>query len=108
MHEVGLMEEAIRSAAAAAGAHHIERLTFTIVPGGHVTPEVVEMLYDALSPGTPAAGAALAIEERSVRRFCWSCGRWYEGRSDCATCGATGQPDPAVPDLALSSIDVAD
>ncbi len=108
MHEVGLMEEALRSAVAAAGVHHLERLTFSIVPGGHVTPEVVEMLYDALSPGTCAAGAALTVEERAIRRYCWSCRRWFDGRPDCATCGAPGQPDPDVPDLVLTSIDVGD
>jgi Zn finger protein HypA/HybF involved in hydrogenase expression len=59
------MAAALRQAALAAtqaGATRIERLAFAVRRGGHVTPETVTLLFAALSPGTPAEGAALAIE----------------------------------------------
>lgn len=112
MHEVGLMVDALRRAqevAQQAGAHRIERLTFAIVPGGHVTPDVVETLFAALSPGTLAAGAALSFERRAGQFFCSGCGTAYQTHEDdprCPSCGAQGVLDHDVDDLVLVSVDV--
>lgn len=60
MHEVGLVSAAIAEAVAAAqraGASHVERLTFSLAPNGHVTRETVEVLVAALAGGTLVEGA---------------------------------------------------
>ncbi len=114
MHEVGLVQQAIDSAVRAAkdaGAGSIEQLTFAITPGGHVTPEVVETLFAALSAGTPAAGAALAFEQQPGTVRCWSCGETFElseaGSEACPSCGSESHDHPQGPELVLRYVDVA-
>ena len=54
MHEVGLVSNALQlalSAATAAGARRIDRLTFAVVVGGHVTEDAVSTLFVGLSQG---------------------------------------------------------
>ena len=121
MHEVGLMEEAIARAvqtARDAGADRIDRLTFTIRPHGHVTPEIVETLFGALSRGTIAEGAQVAVEQQDQGACsCWSCGVVFrvanpaESGSDhlaCPSCGSHSVMPADGPDLSLASIDVPD
>jgi Zn finger protein HypA/HybF involved in hydrogenase expression len=67
------------SAAREAGAERIQRLTFVLPTGGHVTAESVETLVEIMSRGTPAEGAQVSME-------------FVDGAH--------------VPDLALASIDV--
>ncbi|HZS00825.1 MAG TPA: hydrogenase maturation nickel metallochaperone HypA [Chloroflexota bacterium] len=117
MHEAGLMADAVRQAVAAAeraGAPRIERVTFAIAVGGHVTPEAVETLFLAFSRGTIAEGAALAIERRPARACCLDCGRPYladgalapDELPPCPACGGLGLRATDAADLALVSIDV--
>lgn len=114
MHEVGLIAAALRRAqdvAEQAGAGRIARLTFAVVPGGHVTTEVVEALVAALSTGTMAEGAEVVIERRDGRYFCAGCGATYTSASDdpaCPSCGLRGVLDDGTDDLTLVSIDVDD
>ncbi|MBI3976750.1 MAG: hydrogenase maturation nickel metallochaperone HypA [Chloroflexi bacterium] len=113
MHEVGLMAEALRRAAQTAeqvGAQRIERLTFAIAPGGHVTPEAVQTLFGLMSPGTPAEGAELAVEWQEIPQHCWECGTPYlstKTQATCPSCGQAGTPTTAAPELVLRSIDVS-
>ncbi|HUY98961.1 MAG TPA: hydrogenase/urease maturation nickel metallochaperone HypA [Thermomicrobiaceae bacterium] len=110
MHEVGLMSEALKHAcrvADGAGSRHIERVTFAIADGGHVTEEIVETLFTVLSVGTVAEGADLAIEHWPARRLCLSCSRSYQSDDGaCPGCGAVGMVESEVEDLVLVSIDV--
>ena len=65
MHEVSLVSAAIDAAVAAArraGANHVQRLTFSLAPTGHVTREAVETLVAALAGGTLVEGAAVDFE----------------------------------------------
>jgi len=65
MHEVGLVSAAIAQAVAVAqraGARHVERLTFSIAPSGHVTREAVQTLVAALAGGTLVEGAEVDFE----------------------------------------------
>jgi hydrogenase nickel incorporation protein HypA/HybF len=119
MHEAGLMAEAVRQAVAAAeraGAPRIERVTFAIAAGSHVTAETVETLFTAFSQGTIAEGAALAIETRPVRAYCPDCGEALPALAEptpeefptCASCGSPALPETEVVELALVSIEVPD
>jgi hydrogenase nickel incorporation protein HypA/HybF len=113
MHEVGLISDAIQQAvisAERAGARQIERLTFAVAPGGHVTPEIVQTLFGALSSGTIAEGASLDFEPRSLRLVCFSCATTYDAPAVdacCPECGAAGMLDADVPELSLVSIDIS-
>lgn len=110
MHEVGLVSDALARAVAAAeqaGATRIERLTFAIAGGGHVTPEVVETLCAALGAGTLAEGARVACEPRAVDYACFACGTLFQAADrTCPTCGSPGVADGDAPELELVSIDV--
>lgn len=114
MHEVGLVEEAVQKAVSvmrAAGAASIERLTFAIAPGGHVTPEAVETLFSALSSGTPAEGAQVGFETADCECGCWSCGGTFSASdvpSTCPVCGSDSVSRFPTADLVLRYVDVAD
>lgn len=110
MHEVGLMSDALKHAcrvADGAGSRRIERVTFAISDGGHVTDEIVETLFTVLSVGTVAEGAELAIEHWPARRLCLACSDTYQTESGtCPNCGEVGMVDAGAEDLVLVSIDV--
>ena len=114
MHEVGLVEEAIRTAVnamEAAGAASIERLTLALAPGGHVTPDAVETLFLALSVGTPAEGAVLAFEDLEVEEVCWHCGHQHHGTvpaERCAACGSAAISRLPSVELVLRYVDLPD
>jgi hydrogenase nickel incorporation protein HypA/HybF len=114
VHEVGLVEGAILKAVAvmdAAGASSVERLTFAIAPGGHVTPQGVQTLFSALSVGTPAQGAELAFEMLDQQFGCWGCGHTFtssEGDQLCPSCGGSSVKPLPAGDLVLKFVDVAD
>lgn len=114
MHEVGLMTDALNRAIAAAesaGARRIECLTFTYDPTGHVTPEIVETLFLAMSAGTLAQGARLVVEPTEVTLRCIECGQDFRATGSntaCPTCERAGIPVGEVPELLLESIDIDD
>ncbi|HZT05887.1 MAG TPA: hydrogenase maturation nickel metallochaperone HypA [Chloroflexota bacterium] len=114
MHEVGIILSAIDVAsarAAGAGATRIERLTFAIVPGGHVTTDAVGTLFLALSRGTMAEGARLEFQPHESERYCLACAKVYTGAIDapgCPRCGQEGFLPPDLADLRLTSIEVSD
>lgn len=109
MHEVGLVSDALTRAVAAAeqaGATRIERLTFAIAGGGHVTHEIVETLCAALGAGTLADGARVECEPLALDYACFSCGTTFRSTEGvCPACGAPGIAGDA-PELELVSIDV--
>ena len=112
MHEVGLMTDALKRALAAAenaGAQRITGLTFRYDPTGHVTAEIVETLFLAMSNATLAQGARLVVEPQQVALQCLACGEdFLVAGSDvaCPTCGRVGMPVSSVPELWLESIDI--
>jgi hydrogenase nickel incorporation protein HypA/HybF len=113
VHEVGLVAEALEvaiGAARQAGARRIQRLTFALPPGGHVTPDTLEALVLVMSRGTLAEGAAISVELLASERRCVVCGQ-VSGASEelvdsCLACGGPLVERGDVPELALASIDV--
>lgn len=81
MHEVGLMHEALRIAMAHAernGARTIHALNLRIGPLAGVDVEALRLAFQAVNPGTPAAGAVLQVEETSVHCWCSNCDCMFE------------------------------
>jgi hydrogenase nickel incorporation protein HypA/HybF len=114
MHEVAALTRALIEAVATAeraGGRRIERLTFALAPGGHVTPENVKTLVPVLAAGTLAEGAAIVVEHGTASLQCLSCGRIYESAAAdgaCPACGGTGLATGELAEIALVSIDVVD
>lgn len=114
MHEVGLIADAIERAvqtARSSGAERIEGLTFQIAPHGHVTPEIVQTLFESLSGGTMAEGAHLNIEFMVETACCWKCGTVFADHlhdDRCPHCGSQNIAAALAPDVVLASIDVPD
>jgi hydrogenase nickel incorporation protein HypA/HybF len=77
MHEVSIMEEAVRLAVDAtrsAGKSRVLTLRLRVGTLSGVVPEAMRFAFDVVCRDTMAAGASLEIE--SVPAVCW-----------CATCG---------------------
>jgi Zn finger protein HypA/HybF involved in hydrogenase expression len=68
VHEVALVSAAVAQAIEAAeraGAVRVQRMTFALRPGGHVSQDAVETLVAALAQGTLVEGAGVAFEVAS-------------------------------------------
>lgn len=78
MHEVGIMEEAVRMAvetAKSSGANRVVGLRLRVGTLSGAVPEAMRFAFDVVCRNTPAEDARLEIE--SVRAACW-----------CPTCRA--------------------
>jgi hydrogenase nickel incorporation protein HypA/HybF len=65
MHEAGLMQSALELAgghARRAGAVAIRRVVLRVGALSGVEPDALRFAFEALAPGTPAAGATLELE----------------------------------------------
>jgi len=75
MHEVGLIQEAVRMAAESAeraGASRVCRLRLRVGRMSGAVPEALQFAFELVRLGTIAEGAALEIE--SVPAVCWCAG----------------------------------
>ena len=83
MHEVSIMEEAVRLAvdtAKAKGAGRVSRLRLRVGTLSGVVPEAMHFAFDVVCRGTIAEGAKLEIE--SVPAACWCAG--CQAEFECA------------------------
>ena len=98
MHEIGIANAVLDAARAAAEAR----------PGGRVRTVVLRLgelagvdggslcfCFEALSAGTPLAGATLCIEPCPRRHRCRSCAEEFVVVDYRTTCTACGHPDTA-------------
>ena len=77
MHEFGIAETTLRMVLdlmATNGASRIEGFTLRIGTLAAVDTGALRFAFDALLPGTPAAGAALTIETVEAQAACPDCG----------------------------------
>lgn len=77
MHELGIAHSVVESAAAAARAHQLERVTVVHVRLGLLSGVIREALlfgYEIAVEDTALAGARLEIEEVPVVVWCAACG----------------------------------
>ena len=94
MHELGIMENVLRLAeqqlAAGAGTR-IHALTLRVGALSGVVRDALDFAFTALSPGTPAAGARLIVEEVPVACYCAECRDVFEAQPGQYTCPACGR-----------------
>jgi hydrogenase nickel incorporation protein HypA/HybF len=85
MHEVGLMQEALRIAlthAELSGAARVHALTMRIGRLAGVEVEALRLAFQVVTSETNAEGAALHIEETPVACWCTDCERLFQP-ADC-------------------------
>jgi hydrogenase nickel incorporation protein HypA/HybF len=77
MHEMALaasMLEIVESAARAHGAARVTEVRLEIGALSHVTADALRFCFDAVTRGTLAEGATLAIDAPPGRAWCMPCG----------------------------------
>ena len=111
MHELSLMSNLLAHAAAAAQGAPVCTLRVRVGPLSGVVVDALRFAFEALAPGTPAAGARLEIEETKLVLHCPRCGADYDtplGSYNCPACGATDGEVRGGHELELVSIEVPD
>jgi hydrogenase nickel incorporation protein HypA/HybF len=116
MHELSLANALLESLLRVAAEQRATRIVELEVDCGvlqQVVPEALATAFEALSQGTPAAGARLRIREVGLRVRCRKCGAEYAAAIDnyvCAGCGAADVELLAGRDMVLRSVvcDVAE
>jgi hydrogenase nickel incorporation protein HypA/HybF len=86
MHEVGIMEEAVRLAGAAAGARKVRKLFLRVGQLSGVVPEALRFAFDVVGRGTVVEGAELTIETIPAACWCATCAQEFESRDWLAEC----------------------
>lgn len=113
MHEAGLMQTALDIATEHVrrhGAQRIHRLTLRVGRMAGVEPEALTFAFAALSAGTAAAGAELAIETVPTICRCAECDREFEPPDfiyRCPTCGTLSTVLSGGQELELASLEVS-
>lgn len=113
MHEAGLAQTALEVAAARArerGATRVHRLTLRVGDLSGVVPEALRFALEALSPGTPAEGAAFDIRLVPVECHCPACDRLFRPADVVYACPGCGRLSADVlqgHDLELAELEVS-
>jgi hydrogenase nickel incorporation protein HypA/HybF len=89
MHEVAIMEEAVRMAVEAAGTRRVRKLSLRVGVLSGVVPDALRFAFDVVGRGTAVEGAGLEIE--SVPAVCWcaACNMEFESgdlMDECPRC----------------------
>lgn len=112
MHEVSIMESIlalVEPRAREAGATRIVRITLDVGALSGVAPEALEFAFQALTPGTLAEHAELAIRRIPVRCFCTTCQREFEPKGlfyECPECGEPSAEIVAGRELNIASVEI--
>jgi hydrogenase nickel insertion protein HypA len=109
MHEIGIVQDLIAQAAAAAGPRPIRQLHVVRGQFSDVSRESLEFYFEQFRGGTPAAKAELVIREEAGRIRCSACGHEMEAdlqAEACPVCGSLGLQPIAGMGLRLEAIDV--
>jgi hydrogenase nickel incorporation protein HypA/HybF len=89
MHEVGLMQEALRLALASAhrnGVARIHAMTMRIGPLAGVEMEALRLAFEVVTPNTQADGAVLHLDEVPVACWCLECERLFQPSTSVFRC----------------------
>ncbi len=92
MHEVSIMEEAVRLAldtAKTSGADRVTGLRLRVGTLSGVVPEALRFAFDVVCRGTVAEGASLEIESVAAASWCPACRSEFGGKdfyNECPRC----------------------
>lgn len=113
MHEVGIMESAIRAVLGevqAHGAQRVERIVLRIGSLAGVDAQALRFAFDVVTRNTIAADAELEIRDVPARAYCGACAEEFgvEGGSifSCPRCGRLSGEIRQGRELELSRIEM--
>ena len=112
MHELSIMDSALNLAldqARVAGASRVHLVRLRIGALSGVVPEALQFAFEALTPGTPAEGSRLVIEDVPARFWCQKCTQEFAADDLLAECPKCHEPSGdlrAGRELELMSLDV--
>ena len=112
MHELSIMQSALslvleRAQQAQAQRICVIRLRIGALSG--VEPEALEFAFEALTPGTAAEGARLAIEQVPALFWCATCARQFQADdllAECPECHRPSRELRAGRELEVASLDI--
>lgn len=113
MHEVSVMQSALRLAlehAEGQNAGRIHGITLRVGRLSGVVPEALEFAFEVVTRGTIAEGATLTIEALPLRCHCPTCGLDFEPPEFDFTCPTCGDPRTRVSsgqELELACLEVS-
>jgi hydrogenase nickel incorporation protein HypA/HybF len=112
MHELSIMQSALSMAleqASLAGGVRIHTIRLRVGALSGVVPDALEFAFEALSSGTLAEGAALAIENVPARFWCKSCSTEFQADdffAECPGCHQASGEIRAGRELELASMEI--
>jgi hydrogenase nickel incorporation protein HypA/HybF len=110
MHEMPIAAAIVEQAVQAVTPHGATRIDLIEVEIGRmrrIVPEALEVAFRAMSEGTIAATARLAVVEIAMEAECRLCGRVFEPEIDLYCCPRCNQADVIITagnDMILKSI----
>ncbi len=113
MHELSIMQSALsmalqRAEEAGASRVHVIRLRIGALSG--VVPDALQFAFEALTPGTLAEGAELAIDHVPARFWCGDCSHEFEAEDlfgECPKCRRLSAELRAGRELEVASLEIA-
>ena len=112
MHELSIMQSALSLAldqARQAGAVRVHVIRLRIGALSGVVPEALEFAFEALTPGTLAEGAKLAIDPVPARFWCATCTREFQSDdlfAECPGCHSPSGELRAGREMELASLEI--
>jgi len=112
VHELSIMQSALSLAlesARQAGATRVHSIRLRIGALSGVVPDALEFAFEALTPGTAAEDARLAIESVPARFWCAACKREFQAEDmlgECPGCHALSGELRAGREMELASLEV--
>jgi hydrogenase nickel incorporation protein HypA/HybF len=112
MHEVSIMTEAVRLAvetARARGASRVCQMRLRVGAMSGAVPEALQFAFEAVTDGTLAEGATLAIEAVPASWWCVPCAATFDvdrTLPECPRCGAWSHELRGGRELEIASIEV--
>jgi hydrogenase nickel incorporation protein HypA/HybF len=112
MHELSIMDSALSAVlerAREAGARRVYVLRLRIGALSGVVPEALQFAFEALTPGTLAEGAELAVERVPARFWCATCVREFaadDAFAECPGCHVPSAELRAGREMEIASLEI--
>ena len=112
MHEYSLTKQIVKivnDAALSHGAREVHSVYLVVGENSGILPDSVQMYYDMIAPGTPAAGARLCLRMVKPEMHCPHCDRNFERPRfsfECPHCGTLGNPTDIGNEFYVESVEL--